>query len=55
MSQMTRRELFPGVWLRAVHTNKFKSSYLSITLLTPLDRETAGATPEHGVPVRRPG
>ncbi len=43
MSQMTRRELFPGVWLRAVHTNKFKSSYLSITLLTPLDRETAGA------------
>ena len=40
---MTRRELFPGVWLRAVHTNKFKSSYLSITLLTPLDRETAGA------------
>ena len=43
MSQVTRRELFPGVWLRAVHTNKFKSSYLSITLLTPLDRETAGA------------
>lgn len=43
MSQVTRRELFPGVWLRAVHTNKFKSSYLSITLLTPLDRKTAGA------------
>ena len=43
MSQVTRRELFPGVWLRAVHTNKFNSSYLSITLLTPLDRETAGA------------
>ena len=43
MSQITRRELFPGVWLRAVHTNKFKSAYLSLTLLTPLDRETAGA------------
>ena len=43
MSQVTRRELFPGVWLRTVHTNKFKSSYLSVTLLTPLDRKTAGA------------
>ena len=43
MSQVTRRELFPGVWLRAVHTNKFKSSYLSVTLLTPLDKKTAGA------------
>ena len=43
MSQVTRRELFPGVWLRAVHTNKFKSSYLSVTLLAPLTRETAGA------------
>lgn len=42
MSQVTRRELFPGVWLRAVHTNKFKSSYLSVTLLTPLDKKTAG-------------
>ena len=43
MSQVTRRELFPGVWLRTVHTNKFKSSYLSLTLLAPLDRRTAGA------------
>lgn len=43
MSQVTRRELFPGVWLRAVHTNKFKSSYLSVSLLAPLRRETAGA------------
>ena len=43
MSQVTRRELFPGVWLRAVHTGKFKSSYLSITLLAPLTKETAGA------------
>ncbi len=43
MSEVTRRELFPGVWLRAVHTDKFKSCYLSVTLLTPLERETAGA------------
>ena len=43
MSQITRLELFPGVWLRAVHTGKFKSSYLSVTLLTPLDQETAAA------------
>ncbi len=43
MSQVTRRELFPGAWLRAVHTSKFKSSYLSITLLAPLTKETAGA------------
>lgn len=43
MSQVTRRELFPGVWLRAVHTNKFKSSYLSVTLFAPLAKETAGA------------
>ena len=43
MSETTRRELFPGVWLRTVHTDKFKSSYLSITLLAPLDRDTAAA------------
>lgn len=42
MSQVTRRELFPGVWLRAVHTDKFKSSYLSVTMLAPLSEETAG-------------
>jgi predicted Zn-dependent peptidase len=41
MSQTTRRELFPGVWLRAVHTDKFKSSYLSVTLLCPLSDDTA--------------
>ena len=43
MTEVTRRELFPGVWLRTVHTNKFKSSYLSLTLLAPLDLETAAA------------
>ena len=41
--EVLRRELFPGVWLRTVHTNKFKSSYLSVNLLTPLQRETAAA------------
>ena len=43
MSEVIRRELFPGVWLRAVHTEKFKSSYLSLTLMSPLDPETASA------------
>lgn len=43
MSQVTRRELFPGVWLRAVHTKKFKSAFLSVTLLTPLNQQTAAA------------
>ena len=41
MSQMTRRELWPGVWLRAIHTEKFKSAYLSLTFMAPLERETA--------------
>ena len=43
MSQITRKELFPGVWLRAIHTNKFKSSHMTVTLLAPLERENAGA------------
>ena len=34
-------QLFPGVWLRTVHTNKFKSAYLSLTLLAPLEEESA--------------
>lgn len=42
MTQITRREIFPGVWLRTVHTSKFKSSYLSLTLLAPLEAATAG-------------
>ena len=41
MSEVKRRELFPGVWLRAVHTNQFKSAYLSVTLMAPLDGGTA--------------
>ena len=43
MSNVIRREIFPGVWLRTVHTNKFKSAYLSLTVLAPLEEETAGA------------
>lgn len=42
MSEMIRQELFPGVWLRHIHTNKFKSAYLSVTLMTGLDEQTAG-------------
>ncbi len=41
--EVLRRELSPGVWLRTVHTNKFKSAYLSLTLMVPLRRETAAA------------
>jgi len=40
---ITRRELQPGVWLTSVHTQKFKSSYLSMALLSPLEREYASA------------
>ncbi len=43
MSEIVRRELFPGVWLRCVHTRKFKSSCLSLTFLCPLDRDAASA------------
>lgn len=57
------------MWLRAIHTDKFKSSYLGLTMLTPLERETAAANalipavlpPGHcrpsgpGSPLRRPG
>lgn len=36
-----RVKLMPGVFLTAVQTRKFKSSYWSIRLLTPLSEETA--------------
>ena len=39
--QTTRRELAPGVNLRCVHTNKFKSAYLSVTMMLPLEAEHA--------------
>lgn len=41
MPAVTRSQLLPGVFLTSVNTNKFKSSVLSISLLTPLSRETA--------------
>ena len=43
MTQMTHRELMPGVRLTAVQTHKFKSNQLSVTLLAPLAPETASA------------
>lgn len=43
MTQVTHRELLPGVRLTAVQTNKFKSNLLSVTLLAPLDAQTASA------------
>ena len=43
LSQVTQLELLPGVRLTAVHTEKFKSSYFGVMLLTQLDRETARA------------
>lgn len=41
MSAVTRTQLLPGVFLTSVHTKKFKSSTLAMTLLTPLRQETA--------------
>ena len=43
MTQVTQRELMPGVRLTAVQTHKFKSNQLSVTLLAPLAAETASA------------
>ena len=36
-----RTEIMPGVWLTAIKTDKFKTSCMSINLLTQLERETA--------------
>ncbi len=41
MPTVTRSQLLPGVFLTSVHTKKFKSSLLSMTLLAPLTQETA--------------
>ena len=43
MTQVTHRELLPGVRLTAVQTNKFKSNLLSLSLMAPLAAETAAA------------
>ena len=41
MQTVTQKDLWPGVHFTAVHTTKFKSSVMSVTLMTQLDRETA--------------
>ncbi len=41
MTQVTQTELFPGVRLTAVHTEKFKSCMLGVRLLAPMAAETA--------------
>lgn len=41
MTQQTRTELMPGVHFRAIHTEKFKSAYLSVTFMAPLNKDTA--------------
>lgn len=53
MIQVTHKELMPGVRMTAVHTNKFKSSYFGVTLLTPLDREHATQNALLGSVLRR--
>lgn len=41
MPQPYRTELMPGVWLTAIQTSKFKSSYWSLQLIVPLERQYA--------------
>jgi len=41
MMEYSRREIAPGVWLTALHTDKFKTGCLSVSLLTQLNRERA--------------
>ena len=41
MSTPVRTRLMPGVWLNAIQTRKFKSSYWSALLMPPLGEETA--------------
>ena len=36
-----RTEILPGVWLTALRTDKFKTAWLSVNLLTQLRRSTA--------------
>lgn len=43
MTQVTHKDLMPGVHLTAVQTNKFKTCMLSATLLAPMEAETASA------------
>lgn len=41
MPTLKRTQLLPGVFLTAIHTEKFKSSLFSMTLLTPLRAQRA--------------
>lgn len=41
--QVVQKELLPGVTLTALQTDKFKSSCLSLTMFTPMDRATVTA------------
>ena len=41
---VVRREIMPGIWLNYLNTGKFKTSYMSLNLLTQLKRETASLT-----------
>lgn len=38
--ELKRKEIFPGVWLSCLQTDKFKSDCISLSLLTQLDRDT---------------
>ena len=38
--EIKRKEIFPGVWLSCLQTNKFKSDCLSLSLLTQLERDS---------------
>jgi len=39
--ELKRTEIMPGVWLNHMHSDKFKTACMSLTLLTQLQRETA--------------
>ena len=39
--EIKRSELMPGVWLSYLHSDKFKTACLSLTMLTQLSRDTA--------------
>ena len=41
--EIKRKEIFPGVWLSCLQTDKFKSDCLSLSLLTQLERDTISA------------
>ncbi len=38
--EIKRKEIFPGVWLSCLQTDKFKSDCLSLSLLTQLERDS---------------